>query len=337
MRDDEKTARRTAKLVVCVLIFAIAALMKLFYPETLQFVGDKLNTTVNYKAALATLGEGISGKKKLVTALGEAFTYAFTGAADEPDDATQPTGNDQTGMAPSPSNSVSGASGKITDTDAGADTGGAVADRNETAAGDVPGEETVQTFSETSPEPAPGTVGAAIRESAASEAADAGETFSDAVIAAFLQDQEQYSDYAIPAGVSYGMPKINFDYAAPVKGAVSSPFGYRIHPVDKTVKFHYGTDIAAKNGDAIAAFADGKVISTGESPTLGSYVILKHGSVESVYAHCSKIYVRNGQAVKKGDKIGAVGNKGNATDTCLHFELRVSGVCVNPEFYVQWT
>lgn len=337
MRNDDRTARRTAKLIVCVAIFAVAALMKLFFPETLQIIGDKLNTAVNYKAALATLGEGISGKKKFVTALGEAFTYAFTGAADEPDDAAPPTGNDQTGMAPSPADSVSGASGEMTATVTGSDTESAVADRNETAADAAPEEETVQTFSETSSDPAPGTVGAAIRESTASEPSDAGQTFSDAVIAAFLQNQEQYSDYAIPAGVSYDMPKINFEYAAPVKGAVSSSFGYRIHPVDKTVKFHYGTDIAAKNGDAIAAFADGKVISAGESPTLGNYVIIKHGNVESVYAHCSKIYVKSGQTVKKGDKIGTVGNTGNATDTCLHFELRVSGVCVNPEFYLQWT
>lgn len=337
MRDDDRTARRTARLVVCIAIFAIAVLMKLFFPETLQTIGDKLNTAVNYKAALATLGEGISGKKKFSTALGEAFTYAFTGTADEPEDAAPQTVDVQPGTATSPPDNAAGAFGENTAAVTGADAGSAETALNEAAAGAAPEEDTVQTFSETSSEPAPGTVGAAIRENSVPETEDAGQSFSDAVIAAFLQDQEQYSDYAIPAGVSFGMPKINIDYAAPVKGAVSSPFGYRVHPVDKTVKFHYGTDIAAKKGDAIAAFADGKVISAGESETMGNYVILKHGNVESVYAHCLKIYVKNGQTVKKGDKIGTVGNTGNATDTCLHFELRVSGAYVNPEFYIQWT
>jgi murein DD-endopeptidase MepM/ murein hydrolase activator NlpD len=111
-----------------------------------------------------------------------------------------------------------------------------------------------------------------------------------------------------------------------------------VHPTDKTVKFHYGTDISAKTGTPIVAFADGKVITAGESGNLGKHVIINHAGVETEYAHCDKLFVTVGQAVRKGDKIASVGKTGNATESCLHFELRVSSIYVNPEFYIrQWT
>jgi murein DD-endopeptidase MepM/ murein hydrolase activator NlpD len=159
---------------------------------------------------------------------------------------------------------------------------------------------------------------------------------SNALIAAFLESQEEYSDYAIPAGVTYEMPAIGISYQKPLEGEVTSPFGFRIHPTDKTVKFHYGTDIGAKKGTPVTAFADGKVLTSGESATLGKYVVLNHGHVETQYAHCDSISVADGQTVNKGDKIATVGDTGNATDACLHFELKINGQYVNPQYYVLW-
>jgi murein DD-endopeptidase MepM/ murein hydrolase activator NlpD len=314
--SGNKSSKRAVKLLVCVALFVIAAFMKLVFPSALQAVGDKLNTVVNYRAALAALGEGISGEKKFTAALGEAFTYAFTGT---PADIS---------AAPSQTPAASG--------NPSASPGAAGDGKSNTALTD---DDAVQTFSESSAAPTSET-GAASSASPGSDAAgvaDSDKSFSDAVIAAFMENQEQYSDYAVPAGVSYAIPKLGISYVKPVDGVVSSSFGYRLQPADNEVEFHFGTDIVAKTGTTIVAFSDGKVIAAGVSKTRGNYVLLSQGGVETEYAHCDELLVEAGQAVKKGDRIATVGNTGNATETSLHFELRVNGIYVNPEFYIQWT
>lgn len=312
----DKSSRRAIKLFICAGLFIVAALMKLVFPSTLTAIGDKLNSVVNYKAALTALGEGISGEKKFTTALGEAITYAFTGesnaAANKDEQVSPPVDQASTATA---------ASDSAAENDAAAISDTAVTD---TSADD----DAAAVFAEDK--------NAEASQDAEASATDKKDTLADAVIAAFIQSQEEYSDYAIPAGVTYEMPRISISYDKPVDGVVSSPFGYRVHPVEKTVKFHYGTDIAAKKGTPINAFADGKVIAAGDSTTLGKYVIISHGDVQSEYAHCGSIAVTSGQTVKKGAKIATVGDTGNATECCLHFELKVNGQYVNPEYYVQW-
>lgn len=309
-KNNDKSSHRAIKLFICAGLFVIAAITKLLFPSAMEVVGDKINSVVNYRAALTALGQGISGEKKFTTALGEAFTYAFTGeSADAPANGAQNSAaGEQVPDTPAADNPADKSENMETVTNAAEDEATAVFAEND------PADVTDDT-------------------AAADEKAN---TFSNAVIAAFMESQEEYSDYAIPAGVTYEMPRIGLDHTKPAEGEVSSPFGYRIHPIDKAVKFHYGTDIAAKKGTPITAFADGKVIAIGESTTYGKYVILHHGDVESQYAHCESISVTSGQTVKKGERIATMGDTGNATDTCLHFELKVSGQYVNPEYYVQW-
>ena len=151
----------------------------------------------------------------------------------------------------------------------------------------------------------------------------------------FLDSQKQYSDYAVPANVSYDMPALPFAYETPVKGYTSSGFGYRLHPILDVIKFHYGTDFAAGSGDEIDAFADGKVEAAGENDSFGKYIIIDHADgYKTLYAHCSKLYVSSGTAVKKGQKIALVGQTGSATGPHLHFELTSSGTYLNPELYL---
>ena len=78
-------------------------------------------------------------------------------------------------------------------------------------------------------------------------------------VTAFLERQAAFSDYALPENADYGYVPLPFDYCSPVAGYSSSGFGYRLHPILDTVRFHYGTDIAAGAGESIAAFADGKL------------------------------------------------------------------------------
>ena len=81
--------------------------------------------------------------------------------------------------------------------------------------------------------------------------------------------------------------------------------------------------------------ADGTVAAVGDSTSYGLYVIVKHeNGVESLYAHLSEVCVKNGDTVKAGDRIGTVGETGNATAPCLHLELLVNGNYVNPGFYL---
>ncbi len=123
---------------------------------------------------------------------------------------------------------------------------------------------------------------------------------------------------------------------APVMGWVSSPFGWREHPVDGGEKFHNGVDLAVDLGTPVLAFASGTVDYIGESPIYGLYLQLDHGNgVTSFYAHCDALCVQQGQTVAAGEKIANAGQTGNATGPHLHFELKRNGVKLNPLYYIE--
>lgn len=144
-----------------------------------------------------------------------------------------------------------------------------------------------------------------------------------------------YSDQNIPEGVSMEQAILNFDYAVPVSGAVSSGFGYRNHPVEGEERFHYGVDLAADTGTEIDCFADGTVTAVGESSSYGKYCTVTHtGGYSTLYAHCSRIIASSGASVKEGDVIAEVGETGVATGPHLHFELHEGSQYLNPIYYV---
>ena len=117
----------------------------------------------------------------------------------------------------------------------------------------------------------------------------------------------------------------------PVSGKVTSDFGLRIHPIIGTLLMHYGLDIAANYGDDVRAALGGTVKESGPSDAYGNYVILSHGNgLETLYAHNSKLLVKAGDTVKKGDVISQVGSSGESTGPHCHFEVRINGVCIDP-------
>ena len=145
-----------------------------------------------------------------------------------------------------------------------------------------------------------------------------------------------YSDEDLPENVSMRQSILGFDHETPVKGVLSSNFGYREHPVEGEERFHYGVDLAADTGTAIACFADGTVTAVGESSSYGKYCTVTHANgYTTLYAHCSRISVSSGAAVKEGEKLGEVGETGMATGPHLHFELQKDGVYLNPIYYVE--
>lgn len=147
----------------------------------------------------------------------------------------------------------------------------------------------------------------------------------------------QYSDRNLPENVNMEQALLGFDYKTPLAGTLSSPFGYREHPVEGDEKFHYGVDIAADTGTAVGCFADGTVTAVGESSSYGRYCIVTHqGGYATLYAHCSRVTASSGAAVKEGEKIAEVGQTGMATGPHLHFELHRDGTYLNPIYYVSF-
>lgn len=174
-------------------------------------------------------------------------------------------------------------------------------------------------------------------EEEASEPSEPAEE-TPAVVSAFIASQSQYADMGIPTDVSYDMAELGVDCVAPITGRITDSFGWRVHPLDELVKFHYGTDIGADIGETIGAFAGGTVYAVGDSTTLGLYVIIDHDNgVRTEYAHCSEILVSAGDVVGAGQEIARAGQTGVATGPHLHFELTKDGVYLNPEYYVQFS
>ena len=115
-----------------------------------------------------------------------------------------------------------------------------------------------------------------------------------------------------------------------------SGYGYRIHPIHKVRRMHTGIDFGARTGTPIIATGDAKVKKILKKRTgYGHHIILDHGyGYQTLYAHMSKIEVKVGQKVKKGEVIGKVGNTGTSTAPHLHYEVINKNKKVNPIHYV---
>lgn len=120
-------------------------------------------------------------------------------------------------------------------------------------------------------------------------------------------------------------------YFLPVRGRLTSRFGYRVHPILHVAKLHTGVDIACPSGTPIHASAGGVVVHAGWLGGYGKAVIIDHGGgVSTLYGHCSELLVSTGQSVTQGQVIARVGSTGFSTGPHLHFEKRLNGVPVNP-------
>jgi len=117
----------------------------------------------------------------------------------------------------------------------------------------------------------------------------------------------------------------------PAEGEITSPFGWRVHPIFGTQRLHTGIDIGADYGDSVRAADGGVVIHSDWMGGYGNAVIIDHGNgISTLYAHNSQLLVSEGQTVAKGQTISRVGSTGYSTGPHLHFEVRQNGSPVNP-------
>lgn len=132
------------------------------------------------------------------------------------------------------------------------------------------------------------------------------------------------------ASVPAIMPIANKDLKRTASG-----WGYRIHPIYKIRKFHYGMDFTAPKGTEIYATGDGVIEVLNRSKRgYGNKIILNHGyGYKTLYGHMSAFNVKSGQKVKRGDVIGFVGNTGTSTADHLHYEVHLNNKKVNPVNY----
>ena len=133
-------------------------------------------------------------------------------------------------------------------------------------------------------------------------------------------------------GKSGQLTKWTGKFVWPVAGGrISSPFGWRIHPIFRDRRFHSGIDIAIGTGTPVKAVADGYVLMAGWINGYGNTVILDHGGgLSTLYAHNNSVSTGAGKAVLQGDIICKVGSTGFATGPHLHFEVRQDGSPQNP-------
>lgn len=130
--------------------------------------------------------------------------------------------------------------------------------------------------------------------------------------------------------------KSNFSFVKPVEGVVSSEFGPRNSDNPIVSKNHLGIDIAANTGTVIRAAMDGKVTVSSKIGDYGQHIKIVNNDVTTLYAHCSKLYVKEGDVVTKGQEIAEVGETGKATGPHLHFEIIRGITYINPRNILQF-
>lgn len=121
-----------------------------------------------------------------------------------------------------------------------------------------------------------------------------------------------------------------YSFINPITGIVSSKFGSRESEYQKVTGYHTGVDVAAEEGTIIKASMEGIVELVSSEGDYGNHINIRSNNVNTLYAHCSKIFVKEGQIVGQGQEIGAVGNTGNSTGPHLHFEIRIDDRFVDP-------
>lgn len=125
-------------------------------------------------------------------------------------------------------------------------------------------------------------------------------------------------------------------FQKPLSGKITSEFGEREVTSKVMSADHKGIDIAANSGTSIKAATDGTVSIASQNSEYGKFIKIVNGDIMTVYAHCQKLKVKEGEKIKIGQTIATVGSTGNSTGPHLHFEIRLSNRYINPRFIIDF-
>ena len=290
--------------------------VKLLFPETVGQLADSAQRLIgrdaDFKEAFAAMGRAVSGEEPVGDSLQEAYAAVFDLAPQqeeqEPNDSPEAEPDD----TPDP----------VETKTAPADVGAVLLRQSSALTLPEADKEAMRELVISGEAPASLPAGEAEADDAKSE---------EEAVATMSQ---VYTMAALPENASLEQRILGFAHCTPVPGRLSSTFGWREHPIEGGDRFHYGVDLAAETGTDILAFADGEVYASGESSTLGNYIMLRHeDGYITLYAHCSKV-TATGSKVSMGEKIAEVGSTGLATGPHLHFELHDGDLYLNPIYYV---
>ena len=161
----------------------------------------------------------------------------------------------------------------------------------------------------------------------------------DRISSEMQEVSSQIAALSAQSAASGGVPYSGtFVWPTPSCTTTSSAYGYRVHPIYGTVKFHAGEDIPASYGAEILAAASGTVTTAGWVSGYGNYTVIDHGGgTMTAFGHQSSIIVSVGQYVEQGQVIGYVGSTGNSTGPHLHFEVYQNGSTVDPKSFFSFT
>ena len=130
--------------------------------------------------------------------------------------------------------------------------------------------------------------------------------------------------------------KANCSLIKPLEGEITSRYGIRNPTVPTVPKYHTGIDIARVTGTVIISAMEGTVELVSSEGDYGNHVKITNGEISTLYAHCSKIYVKEGEKIAQGQEIAEVGATGNVTGPHLHFEIRRNNQYVDPDLVLQF-
>lgn len=293
--------RRVVQLAVCLALFLTVFIGKGIFPQRMAALRDQvlvlLRGDTDFQAVFADLGQSISQGKPVLDTVSELWIEAFGGELKESDSTAG-----ESGLYAAQVSYLSGFPGSA---EAGM--------LGRTLEPEITPEVEATPEPEVTPAPTP----------------------TPEPEAEF--EHVDYNGPALPDNTSMDKYHLNLEETVtPVMGWLSSPFGWREHPVDGEEKFHNGVDLAVNTGTQVQAFADGTIDYIGDSPEYGLYLQISHANgVKSFYAHCSELLVHQGQEVQAGETVALSGNTGNSTGPHLHLELKINGVRINPIYYIE--
>lgn len=153
---------------------------------------------------------------------------------------------------------------------------------------------------------------------------------AESLMARTKELEDKFNSYEAPLKEKMKIPAI-----WPLQGLLNDNYGGRRNPMGGGFEFHEGQDIKVDIGTQVAATAAGKIITAGYQGGYGFMVEIDHGNgMTTRYGHLSKVLVKEGQEVKRGEIVGDSGNTGRSTGPHLHYEVRINGEAVDPSLYL---